>query len=163
MATEEIVSHWHHSAEEFNTSTIDFYATVETELKATKAPVTAQRIEASEGGLFSAKRTYLRIEYQGLSFVVCAAPFGNNYFFSWWMIQRVPGTGCLGVFAWPILGPILQRLTKPITYYAIDSRLIFEESVHSIILMIVDALLTAKGAKALAPEERKVQSKSVLQ
>jgi hypothetical protein len=163
MATEEIVSHWHHSADSFNTSTVEFYSTLEEQLKAAEAPVTFERTEVSEGGFFSAKRAYLRVEYQGLSFIVCAAPFGRNYFFSWWMVQRVPGAGCLGVFAWPVLGPILQRLTRPLTYYAVDTRLIFEESVHAAVLTIVDALLTAKGAKALAPDERKIQGRSVLQ
>ena len=40
------------------------------------------RVEFSEGGLFSDKRTYLRMTRERLVFDVCAAPFGANYFYS---------------------------------------------------------------------------------
>lgn len=41
-----------------------------------------ERVEFSEGGLLSAKRTYLRMTRERLVFDICAAPFGTAYFFS---------------------------------------------------------------------------------
>ena len=201
-----VISHWHHYAEEFNTSATEFYASVRKELEELKVPVSFSNVEWSEGGIMSAKRAYLRVTHNRLNFDICAAPFGRNFFFSWWL-GRQPGNlmaGCLTILALPVLwgimmvkfglivgtilalilagvglvalssavrsgaseaadmlagipyiGPVLDRFLRPVTYYSIDSRMMFEETVHQTVLKIVDGLLTAKGAKALSVDERK--------
>src|SRR5205814_777575 len=62
----------------------------------------------------SAKRDYLRISYGRYSFDLCAAPFGRDYFFSWWLVQRQPDAallfGCLGIMAMPVLLLILIQI-----------------------------------------------------
>ena len=79
----DVLSHWYTPVPNFNTSTQDFYAAVEKELKAQQVPGLAiSQVEFSEGGPLSDKRTYLRMTRERLVFDVCAAPFGVNYFFS---------------------------------------------------------------------------------
>src|SRR5689334_9321418 len=104
----EVISHWHHSIEEFTTSALEFYKSVEETLKAKEAPnVRVERIDWSESGLFSAKREYLRISHGRFSFDLCAAPFGKDYFFSWWLVKRQPDGAflwaCIGLVAIPVL------------------------------------------------------------
>ncbi len=60
----EVISHWHHSIEEFNTSALELYRAVEEALREKEAPgVRLERVDWTEGGLLSAKREYLRISH----------------------------------------------------------------------------------------------------
>lgn len=208
----EVISHWHHSLEDFTTSGAEFYRSVEATLKAKEAPaVTTQMVEWRESGILSASREYLRISYGRYSFDLCAAPFGRDYFFSWWLVKRQPDAallfGCLGIIAMPIalvifvemagvfkgflfflvmLGavglwivnaarggnagvedailaiPVISflytRFLKPVTYYSTDTRLIFEEAVHRIVVQHVGVLRTAHNLPALTPTETKAEA-----
>jgi len=79
----EVLHQWHALVENFNTSTQEFYASVERELKERQIPGLATcRVEFAEGGLLSAKREYLRLTRERLVFDICAAPFGTGFFFS---------------------------------------------------------------------------------
>jgi hypothetical protein len=79
----DVLSHWYVPVPNFNTSTADFYAAVEKELQEQKVPgLEISRVDFSEGGLLSDKRTYLRMTRERLVFDICAAPFGINYFYS---------------------------------------------------------------------------------
>jgi hypothetical protein len=42
----------------------------------------------------------------------------------------------------PVLGALYTRFIKPVTYYSEDSRLIFEEAVHRVVLKHVETLTT---------------------
>jgi hypothetical protein len=193
-----------------------FYKSVMETLKAKGAPnVSTERIDWNESGILSAKRVYLRVSYGRLSFDLCAAPFGKDYFFSWWLVKRQPDAaliwGCAGILAipllflacvkiggvlaglflfivalgagtiWvvsvarsgsgivedailalPILGALYTRFLKPVTYYATDSRLIFEESVHNIVLKHVEALRTIKNLPPLSPAEAKAEGRKAI-
>jgi hypothetical protein len=212
----EVISHWHHSLEDFNTSALDFYRAVEETLKTKEAPaVTTSRVDWHESSVFSAKREYLRISYGRFSFDLCAAPFGKDFFFSWWLVKRGPDMammfGCLGViavpivllisiqiagfvagiilflvllaagFGWvvnaarsgigmvedtilaiPVLGALYNRFLKPVTYYSTDSRMIFEESVHRIVLDHVATLLTVSKLPPLSAAEAKPEARAAL-
>jgi hypothetical protein len=79
----DVLSHWYVPAPRFNASTADFYTAVEKELQEQKVPgLEISRVDFSEGGLLSDKRTYLRMTRERLVFDICAAPFGTNYFYS---------------------------------------------------------------------------------
>lgn len=87
----EVISRWHHLVDNFNTSTLDFYAAVEEAVKARDLPdAKAERVEFKEGTVVSAKREYLRIQRDKVAFDICAAPFGNGFFFSWWLVRPGP-------------------------------------------------------------------------
>src|SRR5690348_16021840 len=95
----DVISHWHHFVEDFNTSTLDFYKSVEQTLIAKESPVRPARVDWTESGALSGKREYLRASYGRYSFDIAAFPFGNDFFFSWWLSKRRPegalGMGCM--------------------------------------------------------------------
>lgn len=211
----EVVSHWHHSVESFSVSPLEFYEAVKAELEANKAPVRFDRVEWSEGGIHTAKRTYLRVEFNRFMFEICAAPFGTSFFFSWWLTKRTSSLaaalGCLtllamplvflilimllgvtkglllflvlagaaffgvhsavadgslavedSILAVPVVGPLYQRYFRPVTYYSIDSQIMFQDVVHGAVLKVIEGLLSAKGARALSPEQTKPRTRDVL-
>jgi hypothetical protein len=91
-----VVSHWHHPIEDFQTSTMEFYAAVEQALKPREIPdYSVSRIDWREGGVLTARREYLRIKRGKLAFDLCAAPFGTGFFFSWWLAELPPSHALL--------------------------------------------------------------------
>ncbi|MGB7547461.1 MAG: hypothetical protein WBM14_06920 [Terracidiphilus sp.] len=86
-----VISHWHHPIKDFHTSTMEFYAAVEQALKPHEIPdYSVSRIDWREGGVLTARREYLRIKRGKLAFDLCAAPFGTDFFFSWWLAELPP-------------------------------------------------------------------------
>lgn len=104
---DEVTSHWHDSVEGLSTSAKDYFAAIEAALREKQAPVTPERIEYHESGVLSDRREYLRVSYGRLSMDIGAAPFGRDYFFSWWMVRRLSSSslmlGCGALMALPIL------------------------------------------------------------
>ncbi|MHB1863412.1 MAG: hypothetical protein ACYCVL_10620 [Gemmatimonadaceae bacterium] len=104
----EVISHWHQSVEGLSTSTLAYYESVEKALRDKEVPeLRIERTSASEHGLLSAKREYLRVSYGRLSFDICGAPFGKDFFFSWWLVKRTPGFaalwGCATLIGLPLI------------------------------------------------------------
>jgi hypothetical protein len=208
----EVVSHWHHSVENFNTSTLEFFIAIEGTLNEKLAPVKMDRVDYRESGILSDKRQYLRVSYARYSFDIGAAPFGKDFFFSWWLVRRLPDAslmmGCLGIIGVPIayfilakllgvffgfvalivivggllaaamnnagdmgmkvedailslplIGSLYRRFVRPITYYSEDSRKMFEETVHRIVLQHVTGLLSVAKMPPLSPEESKQRTR----
>lgn len=132
MKTQHVISHWYLLIEDFETSALEFYTAVEEALRERQVPdITLSRVSWQEGGVATAKREYLRIERSRLAFDVCAAPFGNGYFFSWWL-SRIPqqfGVILLGLvlfgsliaylILWRILGFFLATLVMPMAFGAL--------------------------------------------
>ena len=212
----EVISHWHQSVEGLSTSTLEYYAAVEKALRDKQVPeLQIERTTISESGILSAKREYLRVRYGRLNFDICGAPFGKDFFFSWWLVKRTPGfaalwgcaaliglplvvigfIGALGFFkgilfalvaigvgvavlrgafsdGWsaiedsilvmPIIGLVYKKFVKPITYYSEDTRLMFEETVHRVVLQVVSGVLTINKLPELSSEKMKAQSRNAL-
>ncbi|MDO8500752.1 MAG: hypothetical protein Q7S20_02815 [Gemmatimonadaceae bacterium] len=212
----EVISHWHQSVEGLSTSTLDYYAAVEKALRDKEVPeLQIERITASESGILSAKREYLRARYGRLSFDICGAPFGKDFFFSWWLVKRIPGFAALwgcaslvglsfltlvfigamgffkgilfalvavgvgtailrGAFAdgWsaiedtilvmPIIGLLYKKFVNPVTYYSEDTRLMFEDTVHRVVVQVVEGILTINKLPEIPAEKLKPQSRSAL-
>ncbi len=110
-----VISHWHHPVENFQTSTMEFYAAVEEALQPHKIPdLSTSRVDWKEGGVISARREYLRVKRGRLAFDLCAAPFGTDFFFSWWLAEVPPSYGLLWAFlflfvAFAIIGASTQN------------------------------------------------------
>jgi hypothetical protein len=68
----------------FETSTDAFYQSIEDELSARQVPgLELTRVDFREGGPLSARRDYLRMRRERLTFDLCSAPFGTSWFFSY--------------------------------------------------------------------------------
>lgn len=132
-----------------------FYETLETALTAREVPnMRVGRIFWREGGLLSAKREYLEVRRAGEVFYVCAAPFGNGFFVSWWLGEFLGFFALLRVWASlvPVVGPFLAPKK---TYYQLDVALMFQSLTHSAVLEVVDGFIESKGLKGLSELERK--------
>lgn len=150
-----IFSHWYALIENFQHSSKEFYVMVENAVKNRQVPdFDVYRVSASEGGLFSARREYLRVTRREHIFDICAAPFGTGFFVSWWLGEKP--AGCFAMLAGlPFIGFIFRWLIKPATYYRIDTALMFQQTIHNAVLEIIDTITKTKGIRALSESERK--------
>ncbi|MBF6570860.1 MAG: hypothetical protein IVW54_18490 [Candidatus Binataceae bacterium] len=158
MATvyaDTIVSHWDNMVPGMQVSSNDFYTQVERSLGDHHLEgLKLERVNLRQGGVLSAKREYLQVRRSDNVFHVCAAPFGNGFFVSWWLgrVER-------GFFAMlariPVLGFLLKVLFKPLTYYKIDTTLMLQSITHGAVLSTLDAMTSAKGVRAPSEFERK--------
>jgi hypothetical protein len=57
------------------------------------------------------------------------------------------------IVAMPFFGPYYRRVMKPVTYYAEDTRLMFQESVHRAVMEIISEARSARGLRALSDDE----------
>jgi hypothetical protein len=88
---ETINGHWSNLYPGLQTAPLDFYARVEAAVLARAIPNTVvERVEYREGGAFSGIRQYLRVRRRREVFDICGAPFGNDFFFSWWFAEIPP-------------------------------------------------------------------------
>lgn len=149
-----ILSHWYHLIEDFHYSSLEFYRLVQQALERRYPPDSfVVRIVAPEGSLFSAKREYLRVTRNELIMDICGAPFGSGFFVSWWLVREIK-VGCL-LFWIPIVGPILERLFFPLTYYTVDTALMFQETVKNTVNEVIDGITKSRGIRALSELEKK--------
>ncbi len=114
--------------------------------------VQVSRVAHREGGLLSAKREYLRVCRKELIVDICAAPFGPNVFFVSWWLGKMPDSFLATL---PVVGWIIKHFVNPLTYYKLDTALMFQESVHAALLEILDGAIKAKGLRALSEMDRK--------
>jgi hypothetical protein len=149
-----IISHWYNRADGLQQSSDGFYREVEKALSEHKIEhIKVERVNWSEGSIFSSKREYLQIRRGEHVFHICAAPFGNGFFISWWL-----GHVQSGFLAWcarlPIIGLLVSRFLTRLTHYKIDTALMFQSVTHSVVAGILDEMLNAKGMRALSDTER---------
>lgn len=86
-----VIAHWSKLVENFQTSTLDYYAAVEAALAQRQIPgIKTSRVDFREGSAVSARREYLRVTRKDLAFDLCGAPFGTGFFFSSWLIEKPP-------------------------------------------------------------------------
>jgi len=57
------------------------------------------------------------------------------------------------VLAVPYLGGVYAKLFRPATFYAADTTAMFQQSVRQAVKEALDAVCTAKGLRALSPED----------
>jgi hypothetical protein len=55
----------------------------------------------------------------------------------------------------PLMGPLYVYLIRPVTFYKIDTALMFQEAVHNAVLETSDQMTETKGLRALSESERK--------
>ena len=83
-----VISHWSHFFTFFTLSSNTFYEKLEEVLKDHEMPNSKiERTTHKEAGFLSANREYLRIKHGDIIFDICAAPFGKDFFISWWLYE----------------------------------------------------------------------------
>jgi hypothetical protein len=149
----KVISHWQHYFKNFNMSSDAFYVKVENVLKAQQLPETKGfRTKHKEGGMWSASREYLTIQHADLVFDICAAPFGKNFFVSWWLYET-EGT-LQTLFKSTGIGNYLRERAAKRTFFEIDGENMFRECVHQALLEAIDAIGEEKGFKLTGTERQ---------
>ena len=83
-----VISQWSQLFENFQSSPQEFYKSFEAAVGSRSVPqIESSRVAHKEGGLASANREYLRLQRGKYAFDICAAPFGNGFFLSWWLSE----------------------------------------------------------------------------
>ena len=155
VLADSILSHWSQGIDGLQASSQAFYDSVLAGLDVYKLKdVKTQRVDFRESGIFSTKREYLQVRRGPHVYHICAAPYGNTFFVSSWL-----GETEKGIWAWlkrqPVVGFFVRNLIKPITYFQIDTAMIFQSMVHNTVLHVVDELTKASGVRQLTEAERK--------
>ncbi len=150
-----ILSHWDYRIEDMDQSAMTFYAEIERRLALHQVDqLKTERINISEGGVFSAKREYLQVRRGEHVFHICAAPFGNGFFVSWWLGHVESGFWAL-LAGIPVIGFLVRNFLKPITYFKVDTALMFQSVTHAVVTEALNAMLDGKGRQSLSDVERK--------
>jgi hypothetical protein len=153
-AKDRVHSHSYEHFEDLQLSAKEFYQSITDQLTEYQYPQVGHYLkEINEFSAFSTRRQYLVIHRYELQFMICAAPFGRSYFISWWMKDK---RNNLSEFLRKI--PLLGRLfSGDPSYYAIDTAMIFSNSIDAIVKHAVDRVKAEHGfrqsANALAGQQ----------
>ena len=154
----EVLGHWNKLIEGLQQSSDEFYREAEKNIREHQLKdVSTERVNLSEGGLFSANREYLQIRRKEHVYHVCAAPYGTGFFVSSWLGEKESGLWAwlcgLRYIGW--LFTLIRSFTKPLTYYRIDNALAFHAAMHSAVTRALDTVLEARSMKPLTEADRK--------
>lgn len=112
-----------------------------------------------QGGMISHQRLYLEVSRGDYIYHICGAPWGTDFFFSWWMRKRYSPIERIFVKI-PVLGPIIKIVNETDTYYKLDTDAAFNASVQNAVQEAINELTDSKGGRRLTDLERvpKIQS-----
>ena len=153
----EAISSWNNTVPDFQFSTEDFYKLLEAKIKERELPEVKTRTRnISQGGMFSKNRLYFEASRKDYIFHVCAAPYGKDYFFSWYL--RVKLSFLQEWFSRiPYIGSFLVGQLQMKTYYQLDTEAMFKQSIHQVITSTIDEVLEPKG-KRLSELDRRMNN-----
>lgn len=156
----ERIGNWSHLFGNIQHEPEAFYDQVEAFLKEHEVPeFHAKRITLKQEGPLSLQRLYLEISRGDYVYHICAAPWGTDFFFSWWLNFRMNNFSIL-LSRIPILGPIITGNQEQ-SYYKLDTDTMFRTSVQQAVLWAVDQLTESRGLRGLTELERKPDLKSI--
>jgi hypothetical protein len=145
MPEPEAIDHWYQPFNTLSFSTQEFYERLVGEINRREIPdIRMTRVNLPEGGLLQGYRDYLRVTRGKLSFTLCAAPFGIDFFVSWWLLETPAGCtgGCLTA-----MFPFLAIFARRTTFYEIDTAAIFRDAVHQAVLDTIDGIFSTRETK----------------
>jgi len=157
----DVHSHWFKLIDDFKYSSKDFYQEIKKEILSHGiSGISTSYVQLSEGGTMSRNRLYVRVMWKDFQYDICAAPFGDGFFISWWLIYKTP-IGKIILNRVPFIGNWLIQKFYPITFYKIDTASMFQTYCHQSVLNIVDSITKDKGVRALTENERKPIMKDI--
>jgi hypothetical protein len=143
-----IIESWSTTYDDLQFSTKEFYKGLSSAIKERELPgISTCTVFLNEGGWFSRQREYLVIQRKKMQFIVCAAPYGKAYFFSWYLREN----DALGDFLLqiPYVGNWLYRLCMPRpTFYRRDTLMMFKSSIRHV---VSDAIAQIEHSKGVRP------------
>ncbi|MCR8559284.1 hypothetical protein KXD93_16625 [Mucilaginibacter sp. BJC16-A38] len=141
MSKPAVFVHSFHHFRDVQLSAQDFYRELQDAIQKAEFPQVDHGLTYfSDRGWFSTKRDYLEIRYHRYRYYVCAAPFGRNFFISWWLKEEK--SEWERFVAW-ITGGDRQ------SFYQIDSAEIFSSSIVSLIKTRIRQIESEQGLREL--------------
>lgn len=144
-----IVSQWNCLYVEMEYDPEEFYNSVTETLEERQVPkFTASHRTFSEGGPLSHQRLYLEVSRGNLKYHICAAQWGVDYFFSWWLVES---KGAFEKFLpyIPMIGRFIIIALERQTYYEMDSAAMFRASVEGVVAEKIKELTDTKEVRRL--------------
>lgn len=149
------IDRWHRQFEDLQTSSDIFYEKIENILEEKSYPdVAVSRITLAQMGLLSSRREYLRITRDQYIFDICAAPFGRDFYVSWWLAMNISFIEQV-LLSIPLISSAYTKYLMEKTYYQMDTENMFRESIQTIVANII-AEMTELG-----PERQQLSDISV--
>lgn len=148
----QLHSTWHRYVQGLEQSPQKFYGMVQDAV--TKRQVEGVKyttVEHKEGGFFSSKRLYLRVQRGDLYYLICGAPFADGFFVSARLISE-------GKFLDAVLfkdGSVAKGLFKPDTYFSADTTLMYQSIVHDALMSVVDSLIEGSDLPPIPEADRR--------
>ena len=147
----EVIGQWNHLFPTMQHDPEEFYSLVEEFLKEWKIPdCKTDRKNFHQGNLLSNQRLYLEVSRGNYIYHICAAPFGNGFFFSWWLREVSPFINRFNI-----------KTVKSDSYYKADTDATFKACVQQCVQSAVDRITEAKGIRGLTELERQPDLRSV--
>lgn len=148
-----VLSHWTKMFPLCAMSANEFYGLVETTFKEHQIPdAKTERTNHKEGGMFSSSREYFRIKRKDLVFDVCAAPFGRDFFISWWLYET-EGLSKQLLKLTSVGSYLVERSAKQ-TFFQADEETMFLTCAHECILEAIEQMVQSKGVRGLTEQEK---------
>jgi hypothetical protein len=145
------LSNWRQYFTEFEIPAKEFFEQVQSSVKRTGIPdIKFSTVEHSQGGIFSPKREYLRISRNEYIIDICAVPFGNAFFVSYWK-GRTKGSLLSRI---PVLNVMLGKDIDYKTYYQMDTEAMFNDAMHACITHVCNEIAISKGVRGVNELER---------
>ena len=156
------ISNWNTMIQGLNGSTKTFYEQLEGAIDEKQVKgLKVARTNHKEGGALSANREYLEVRRGKLIFHICAAPFGNGFFVSWWLGEK-PAWFLWFLYQIPVVGRFAWMFAPSFTYYKMDTAMMFQSLTHNAVLEIVDSLTEEHGIRGLPDIDRKPNVRDLL-
>ena len=150
----QILSQWNNYFPFSSMSSEEFYKLVEGIVGEHEYPgLTVSRKNHKEGGFFSSERQYLRVQRGDLVFDICAAPFGKDFYVSWWLFETEDAIRRF--FKGSMVANFLAQRASNRTFYQADVEAIFRESIHSCVLQAIEHITNETGRK-LSEHEKQI-------
>jgi len=150
---QEILNNWQYLALGLDYTPDDFYKAIEGRIKQRNIDIIkTSRVFFTQTGWFSNKREYLRVTQGDLIYDICGAPYGDSFFFSYWMGVNEK-RGCFGLLipillSIPVIGAMVEKQLGSMTYYEQDTAMMFNALLTNIVMDEVDDII---GKKEVAP------------
>ncbi|MGV3598041.1 MAG: hypothetical protein ACO1PI_09240 [Bacteroidota bacterium] len=145
-----ILEHWIGYFDTVQYSTQEFYGLTEESINQRELPgVKLTRVKFFQDSSLWAKREYLRVRNREFIFDICAAPYGNGFYVSWYMGKRSTLFYRFMIRV-PLIGPMIQVLAESKTYYQIDSMAMFRACIKACVDEAVEKISAEKGVRSLA-------------
>lgn len=144
-----IVDQWNCLYVEMEHDPEEFYGSITETLRERQMPdFKASHRTFHEGGILSHQRLYLEVSRGNLKYHICAAQWGVDYFFSWWLVQNKSAIEKFLPYV-PIFGRFIVIALERQTYYEMDSAAMFRASVEGVVAEKIKELTDAKEVRRL--------------